>query len=110
MSKEIEDVKNGDIFDIGQTVNGVSRFIYFDDSFHYFEERIMSKYEYDQLDLLGTVLNVSGLEDITYLGNIFETTSLKERIKELEEENQHLNKMVYDYGWEKSDDDKFPQL
>lgn len=70
MTKEI---KNGDVFDIGQTVNGVSKFLWFNEKWYYFEERWTREYNYDQEDLSSTVLNKSGLEDITYLGNILET-------------------------------------
>jgi len=70
MKKEII---NGDVFDIGQTVNGVSKFLWFNKKWYYFEERMTREYEYDQEQLHETVLNESGLEDITYLGNILET-------------------------------------
>lgn len=63
-------ILNGDVFDIGQTVNGISKFLWFNDKWYYFEERMTHEYEYDQEDLTATVLNESGMEDITYLGNI----------------------------------------
>jgi hypothetical protein len=66
------EINNGDIFDIGQTVNGVSRFIKFNDTWHYFEKRMTREYEYDQDDLTNTILNKSGLEEITFQGNIFD--------------------------------------
>ena len=34
-------VKNGDVFDIGQTVNGVSKFLWFNQKWYYFEQRIL---------------------------------------------------------------------
>ena len=68
-----EEIKNGDVFDIGQTVNGVSKFLWFNEKWYYFEERMTREYNYDQEELSVTVLNESGLEDITYLGNILET-------------------------------------
>lgn len=68
-----EEIKNGDVFDIGQTVNGVSKFLWFNEKWYYFEERMTREYNYDQEDLSAIVLNESGLEDITYLGNILET-------------------------------------
>ena len=68
-----KEIKNGDVFDIGQTVNGVSKFLWFNEKWYYFEERMTREYNYGQEDLSATVLNESGLEDITYLGNILET-------------------------------------
>lgn len=65
-------IQNGDAFDIGQTVNGVSRFIMFNDKWHYFERRITRVYEYDQVDLTKTVNNNDGMENIKFLGNIFD--------------------------------------
>ena len=65
-----QQIFNGDVFDIGQTVNGVSKFLWFNSKWYYFEERITREYEYSQEDLSTTVLNESGMEDITYLGNI----------------------------------------
>jgi len=41
-------LNNGDVFDIGQTVNGVSKFLWFNNVWHYFEERLSRVYEYDQ--------------------------------------------------------------
>jgi hypothetical protein len=36
-----EIIKNGDIWDIGQTVNGVSRFVFIDGIWYYYEERMV---------------------------------------------------------------------
>ena len=44
-------INNGDIFDIGQTVNGVSKFLWFNEKWYYFEERLSREYEYDQHEL-----------------------------------------------------------
>ena len=39
-------INNGDIFDIGQTVNGVSTFIYLNEKIYYFyDDKIQSNYE-----------------------------------------------------------------
>lgn len=65
-------IENGDVFDIGQTVNGVSRFLWFNEKWYYFEDRLSREYEYDQEDLTKTVMNESDLEDITYVGCIFD--------------------------------------
>ena len=35
-------IEHGDVFDIGQTVNGVSTFLWFNDKWYYFnEERLL---------------------------------------------------------------------
>jgi len=65
-------INDGDVFDIGQTVNGISKFLMFNDTWYYFERGMTTEYEYPQEDLTNLVLNVSGIEDITYLGNIFQ--------------------------------------
>jgi hypothetical protein len=64
---------NGDVYDIGQSINGVSRFIRINGSWHYYSERLMCEYEYDVLDLSKLIADglVSGDEDIQFLGNIF---------------------------------------
>lgn len=66
-------INNGDVFDIGQTVNGVSRFIYWNDKWYYFEERITRKYEYSQEDLTELIRQdkLNGDEEVTFLGNVF---------------------------------------
>ena len=71
-------VKNGDVFDIGQTVNGVSKFLWFNQKWYYFEERITREYEYSQEDLTKLVVDeFEEDEDVTYLGNILETFKSK---------------------------------
>lgn len=60
-----EIVKSGEIWDIGQTVNGVSRFVFIDNIWYYYEDRMLyndpkksaapntlSKYEYESLTRL----------------------------------------------------------
>ena len=63
--------KNGDVFDIGQTVNGISKFIYIDGKWHYYSEQIMREYEYDQADLEKIIININEYEEIEFVGNIF---------------------------------------
>jgi hypothetical protein len=63
---------NGDVFDIGQTVNGVSKFLWFNDKWYYFEERMTREYEYDQEDLTKTILDSGYFSLVSYLGNILE--------------------------------------
>lgn len=65
-----EQIKNGDVFDIGQTVNGVSKFLRFNDTWYYFEERLSKKYEYDQLQLTNLILD-NEFEEVTFVKNIF---------------------------------------
>lgn len=70
MNKEI---KNGDVYDIKQTVNGVSKFLWFNNKWYYFNEEKFSyldEYEYDQEDLTQTIL-FNEYEDITLEKNIF---------------------------------------
>ena len=67
MSKQI---KNGDVYDVGQTMNGVSRFLWFNNTWYYFEERLSSEYEYDQADLTQLVTK-SVFSEITFIKNIF---------------------------------------
>jgi hypothetical protein len=61
---------NGDVYDIGQTVNGISRFLWFNDEWYYFEQRSSSKYGYDQDDLTKLILE-NEFDEVKLLGNIF---------------------------------------
>ena len=64
-------IKNGDVFDIGQTINGISKFLYFNDQWYYFEERFSLEYEYDlKSDLTSMVIN-DEFEEVTFIKNIF---------------------------------------
>ena len=63
-------INNGDVFDIGQTVNGVSKFLWFNTKWHYFEERMSWWYEYDQNDLTKLVID-NQFEEVTFIKNIF---------------------------------------
>ena len=74
MKKEI---KNGDVFDIGQTINGVSKFLWFNDKWYYFEERITSEYEYDQEGLTKIILDSGYFGDVFHLGNILSTFEIE---------------------------------
>jgi hypothetical protein len=65
-------IKNGDVFDIGQTVNGVSTFLWFNDKWFYFTERLSSEYEYDQKNLTNLVCNTLEINIIELIKNIFE--------------------------------------
>ena len=54
-------MKDGDIYDIGQTVNGVSRFLYLENKFvvgigkWYYARSIVMRYNYDESELTKTV-------------------------------------------------------
>ena len=67
-------INNGDVFEIGQTVNGVSKFLFFNDKWYYFEERMSREYEYDQKELSKVILNENEFEEITFIKNIFNET------------------------------------
>jgi hypothetical protein len=64
---------NGDVYDVGQTVNGVSKFIYFNDRWHYYAEYITKEYEYPQEYLTKLIHDnkMNGLDEVIFLGNIF---------------------------------------
>jgi hypothetical protein len=66
-------IYNGDIYDIGQTVNGISKFIWFNDKWFYYNERMCREYEYDQGELNKLIENdkLMGYDEVKYLGNIF---------------------------------------
>lgn len=61
-------MKNGDVYDVGQTINGVSKFLLLDDKWHYYNKDMNRDYEYDQNDLKELILND---EDVIFIGNIF---------------------------------------
>jgi hypothetical protein len=64
-------MKNGNVYDIGQTVNGASRFLFLNGIWYYFEERFSHEYEYDQQDLTKLVTE-NEFSEVKLLGNIFE--------------------------------------
>ena len=67
----MKEIKNGDVFDIEQTINGVSKFLWFNNKWYYFEERMTYEYQYNQEDLTKTVIdNDSNM--VTFLGNILD--------------------------------------
>jgi hypothetical protein len=63
-------IKNGDVFDIGQTVKFVSKFLWFNNKWYYFEERLSSEYEYDQDELTKLVID-NEFDEVTFVKNIF---------------------------------------
>lgn len=67
----MEEIKNGDVFDIEQTINGVSKFLWFNNKWYYFEERMTYEYQYNQEDLTKTVID-NDFNMVTFLGNILD--------------------------------------
>lgn len=67
------EINNGDIYDIGQTVNGVSKFMFFNNTWFYYREDMTREYEYSQEDLTKLIHNdkMNGFDEVTFLGNIF---------------------------------------
>jgi hypothetical protein len=73
-------INNGDIFDIGQTVNGVYTFIYLNEKFYYFyDDKIQREYEYDNTELYYAIVFD---EDSQFIGNHIVNTR-EEKLKEL---------------------------
>jgi hypothetical protein len=67
-------IVNGNIYDIGQTVNGVSKFLWFNGKWYYCNEERFSyldEYEYDQDDLTKLV-NDNDFNEVTLVENILE--------------------------------------
>jgi hypothetical protein len=64
---------NGDVFDIGQTINGISKFIYYNNRWFYYSKNITREYEYSQEDLTKAIYDdkINGWDEIKFLGNIF---------------------------------------
>ena len=74
-------IKNGDVYDIGQTVNGVSTFLWFNDKIYYYTDRMSHRdveYEYNQNELT-QLITQDEFGETTYLGNILETFNTKEK-------------------------------
>jgi hypothetical protein len=73
-------IRNGDIWDLGQTVNGVSRFAYINNKWYYYETRTTSdseelaEYEYDHHSLFKAVIEdaTGGWDECKRIGNIFD--------------------------------------
>jgi len=66
-------VYNGDVYEIGQTINGINRFISINGNWYYYSQRYMGEYEYDGDDLTDLIADGigSGDENIQFLGNVF---------------------------------------
>jgi hypothetical protein len=77
MSKDIK-FENGDLYDIGQTVNGISRFVFLNEKWNYFEQSLFSEYQYGHDNLSKLIIDdeLMGFDDVKYLGNIFNDLKL----------------------------------
>jgi hypothetical protein len=65
-----KNIENGDVFDIGQTINGVSKFMWLSNKWYYFEKSLSREYEYNQRDLTQTVLD-NDFDMVKFIKNIF---------------------------------------
>jgi len=66
-------MQNGNVFDIGQTINGISKFLYYNNKWFYYNEEMNTEYEYPQEDLTKLIHDdkMNGRDEVTFLGNIF---------------------------------------
>jgi hypothetical protein len=66
-------IYNGDVYDLGQTINGISKFIFYNEKWFYYNESCNSEYEYDHQGLTDLIHEdkMDGGDNVTYLGNIF---------------------------------------
>jgi hypothetical protein len=66
-------IYNGNVYDIGQTVNGISKFLYYNNKWFYYNEEMNREYEYPQEDLTKLIHDdkMNGWDEVTFLGNIF---------------------------------------
>jgi hypothetical protein len=62
-------MNEGDIYDIGQTVNGVSRFLYLDGRWYY-ARSVVFRYNYDESELTKAV-TLDEDDSVKLMGNIF---------------------------------------
>ena len=66
-------ISNGDVYDIGQTVNGVSKFMLYNNKWFYYREDMTREYEYAHADLTRLIYDdeMHGDDEVKFLGNIF---------------------------------------
>ena len=69
-------IRNGDVYNIGQTVNGVFSFLWINDKWYYFTERLSREYEYDQEDLTATIKDINEVENVRFVKNIFDQRNI----------------------------------
>lgn len=63
-------LKNGDVYNIGQTINGIQNFLYLGDTWFYYSKDLNREYEYDQVELTQLVRE-NEFGEVTLVGNIF---------------------------------------
>ena len=80
-------ISNGDVFDLSQTINGVSTFLWFNDKWYYFVSRMTREYEYDQQDLTNLVTE-NEFEEIKHVANILQT------VEDYENNNKSTHKIL----------------
>jgi hypothetical protein len=68
-------MNDGDIYDIGQTVNGVSRFLYLDNKWYY-ARSLVYRYNYDESQLID-LITLDEDESVKLIGNIFTDDELR---------------------------------
>jgi hypothetical protein len=73
MNKSKEFMDNGDIYNIGQTINGVSTFLWLNKKWHYFTPAPVSDFEYGNDTITDLLYNdrMGGFSNTSYKGNIF---------------------------------------
>jgi hypothetical protein len=79
-------IVNGDIWDIGQTVNGVSRFILLDNIWYYYEEWAphelrdhLVEYQYGHSFLTEAIMDDArlGFDECKWVGNVLDSVVVK---------------------------------
>lgn len=73
-NRNVMEFENGDLYDIGQVVNGVSRFVLLNHKWWSFEKEKFGEYEGSHVDLSDWIRCgvVVGDEGVKYLGNVFD--------------------------------------
>ena len=59
---------NGSVYDLEQTINGISKFIVLNGKWHYYSERLIREYEYNETEIDKLIWDGEYKE---FLGNIF---------------------------------------
>jgi hypothetical protein len=59
---------NGSVYDLGQTINGISKFIVLNGKWYYYSERLIREYEYNGTEIDELIRDGEYKE---FLGNIF---------------------------------------
>lgn len=83
------DIKNGDVYDIGQSINGISTFIWLNSRWHYFTPESAGRdYEYSHNEITRLIEDdeLNGNDEVKYIGNAFKC------VKYVSDLNTTLNK------------------